>query len=75
MTSKIITALSVLTVAVQVEQPPFEPDTELAPTLVLDLIVTSAHMNIPNEVKRWHKSAPMLITAVTILGLIVLLHH
>jgi hypothetical protein len=46
-----------------------------APTLVLDLIVTSAHMNIPNEVKRWHKSAPMLITAVTILGLIVLLHH
>jgi hypothetical protein len=35
----------------------------------------SAHLDIPNEVKLWHKSAPLLITAVTILGLIVILHH
>jgi hypothetical protein len=32
-------------------------------------------LNIPNKVKLWHKSAPLLITAVTILGLIVILHH
>ena len=32
-------------------------------------------MNIPNEVKLWHKSAPLLITAATILGLIVIFHH
>jgi hypothetical protein len=32
-------------------------------------------LNIPNEVKLWHKSAPWLITAVMILGLIVILHH
>jgi hypothetical protein len=46
-----------------------------APTLALHLIVRSAHLNIPNEVKLWHKSAPLLIAAVTILGLIVILHH
>jgi len=32
-------------------------------------------LNIPNEVKLWHKSAPLLITAATILGLIVIFHH
>jgi hypothetical protein len=32
-------------------------------------------LNHPNKVKLWHKSAPLLITAVTILGLIVILHH
>jgi len=32
-------------------------------------------MNMPNEVKPWHKAAPLLITAVTILGLIVILYH
>jgi hypothetical protein len=32
-------------------------------------------LNIPNKVKLWHKSAPLLITAVTILGLIVILHQ
>jgi hypothetical protein len=47
----------------------------LAPTLALHLIVRSAHLNIPNEVKLWHKSAPLLIAAATILGLIVILHH
>ena len=46
-----------------------------APTLALHLIVRSAHLNIPNEVKLWHKSAPLLITAATILGLIVIFHH
>jgi hypothetical protein len=46
-----------------------------APTLAHHLPVRSAHLNIPNEVKLWHKSAPLLITAVTILGLIVILHH
>jgi hypothetical protein len=46
-----------------------------APTLALHLIVRSAHLNIPNEVKLWHKSAPLLIAATTILGLIVILHH
>jgi hypothetical protein len=45
-----------------------------APTLALHLIVRSA-LNIPNKVKLWHKSAPLLITAATILGLIVILHH
>jgi hypothetical protein len=44
-------------------------------TLTLHLTVRSAHLNIPNEVKLWHKSAPWLITAVTILGLIVILHQ
>jgi hypothetical protein len=46
-----------------------------APTLALHLIVRRAHLNIPNEVKLWHKSAPLLIAATTILGLIVILHH
>jgi hypothetical protein len=46
-----------------------------APTLALHLIVRNAHMNIPNEVKPWHKAAPLLITAVTILGLIVILYR
>jgi hypothetical protein len=46
-----------------------------APTLALDLIVRSAHLNIPNEVKLWHKAAPLLITAATILGLIVIFHQ
>jgi hypothetical protein len=32
-------------------------------------------LNIPIEVKLWHKAAPLLISAVTILGLIVILHH
>jgi hypothetical protein len=32
-------------------------------------------LNITNKVKLWHKSAPLLITAATILGLIVILHH
>jgi hypothetical protein len=45
-----------------------------APTLALPLIVRSAHLNIPNE-KLWHKSAPLLIAAATILGLMVILHH
>jgi hypothetical protein len=45
------------------------------PTLALHLIVRSAHLNIPNEVKLWHKSAPLLIVAVTILSLIVILRH
>jgi hypothetical protein len=35
----------------------------------------SAQLNIPNEVKLWHKSAPLLITAVMILGLVVIFHH
>lgn len=35
----------------------------------------SAHLNIPNDGKLWHKSAPWLITAATILGLIVIFHH
>jgi hypothetical protein len=46
-----------------------------APTLALHLIVRSAHLNIPNEVKLWHKAAPLLITVVTILGLIVIFQH
>jgi hypothetical protein len=46
-----------------------------APTLSLHLIVRSTHLNIPNEVKLWHKAAPLLITAVTILGLIVIFQH
>jgi hypothetical protein len=46
-----------------------------APTLALHLIVRSAHLNIPNEVKLWHKSAPWVITAATILGLIVIFQH
>jgi hypothetical protein len=46
-----------------------------APTLALHLIVRSTHLNIPNEVKLWHKSASLLIAAATILGLIVILHH
>jgi hypothetical protein len=37
--------------------------------------VRSAHLNIPNEVKLWHKSAPWVITAATILGLIVIFQH
>jgi hypothetical protein len=37
--------------------------------------VRSAHLNIPNEVKLWHKSAPWIITAATILGLIVIFRH
>jgi hypothetical protein len=41
----------------------------------VSLIVRSAHLNISNEVKLWHKSAPLLITAATILGLIVIFHH
>jgi hypothetical protein len=32
-------------------------------------------LNIPNEVKLWHKSAPWLITAAVILALIVILHR
>jgi hypothetical protein len=32
-------------------------------------------LNIPNEVKLWHKAAPVMISAATILGLIVILHH
>jgi hypothetical protein len=32
-------------------------------------------LNITNEVKHWHKAAPLLITVATILGLIVILHH
>jgi hypothetical protein len=35
----------------------------------------SAHLNIANEVKHWHKAAPWLLSAATILGLIVILHH
>jgi hypothetical protein len=46
-----------------------------APTLALHLSARSAHLNIPNEVKPWHKAAPWLISAVTILGLIVILHN
>jgi hypothetical protein len=46
-----------------------------APTLALQLIGRSAHLNIPNEAKLWHKSAPWLITAATILGLIVIFQH
>jgi hypothetical protein len=47
-----------------------------APTLAYELIaLRSAHLNIPKEVKLWHKSAPLLITAVTILGLVVIFHH
>jgi hypothetical protein len=34
-----------------------------------------AHLNNPNDVKRWHKGAPLLITAATILGLIVIFSH
>jgi hypothetical protein len=32
-------------------------------------------MNNSDKVKLWHKSAPLLIAAATILGLIVILHH
>jgi hypothetical protein len=32
-------------------------------------------LNITHEAKLWHKSAPFLIAAATILGLIVILHH
>jgi hypothetical protein len=46
-----------------------------APTLAVHLTVRSAQLNIPNEVKLWHKSAPLLITAVAILGLIVIFQH
>jgi hypothetical protein len=46
-----------------------------APTLALHLTGRSAHLNIPNEVKLWHKSAPWLITAATILGLVVIFQH
>jgi hypothetical protein len=45
-----------------------------APTLAFHLVVRSAHLNIPKDVKLWHKSAPLLITAATILGLIVIFH-
>jgi hypothetical protein len=45
------------------------------PTLALHLIGRSAHLNILNKVKFWHKSAPLLITAVTILGMIVVLRY
>jgi len=45
------------------------------PTLALHLTVRSAHLNIPNQVKLWHKSAPLLITAVMFLGLVFILHH
>ena len=31
-------------------------------------------MNISNEAKSWHSAAPWLISAVTILSLIVILH-
>lgn len=37
--------------------------------------VRSADMNIPNEVKLWHKAAPVLITVATILGLVVIFQH
>jgi hypothetical protein len=32
-------------------------------------------LNIPNDVKPWHKAAPLLITAATILGLIVIFQY
>jgi hypothetical protein len=32
-------------------------------------------LNIPNEVKLWHKAAPMLIAVATILGLAVIFQH
>jgi hypothetical protein len=34
-----------------------------------------AHLKNPNDVKRWHKGAPLLITAATILGLLVIFSH
>jgi hypothetical protein len=34
-----------------------------------------AHLKNPNDVKRWHKGAPLLISAATILGLLVLFSH
>jgi hypothetical protein len=37
--------------------------------------VKGAHLKNPNDVKRWHKGAPLLITAATILGLIVIFSH
>jgi hypothetical protein len=46
-----------------------------APRLVHHLTVRSTQLDEPNTVKIWHKSAPLLITVVTILGLIVILHH
>jgi hypothetical protein len=39
------------------------------------IILRSAHLNIPNDVKLWHKAAPVLITVATILGLIVIFQH
>jgi hypothetical protein len=35
----------------------------------------SAHLNISNEAKPWHRAAPWLLSAVTILGLIVIFHR
>jgi hypothetical protein len=32
-------------------------------------------MNSSDDVKTWHKAAPWLISAVTILCVIVILHH
>jgi hypothetical protein len=39
------------------------------------ITVRSGHLNIPNEVKLWHKAAPLLITVATILGLVVIFQH
>jgi hypothetical protein len=39
------------------------------------ITVRSADLNIPNEVRLWHKAAPLLITVATILGLVVLFQH
>jgi hypothetical protein len=46
-----------------------------APTLALHLFIRSAQLNSPNEVRHWHKSAPLLITAVTILAVVIILYH
>jgi hypothetical protein len=35
----------------------------------------SVHLNIPNKVKLWHRSAPLLIVAATMLGLTVILYR
>jgi hypothetical protein len=41
----------------------------------LTLPVRSTHLNIANKVKPWHKAAPWLMSAATILGLIVIFHN
>lgn len=61
------------------------PECKTRPYVTLLLILhahtgASSHrkeraLNIPDKVKLWHKSAPLLVTAATILGLIVILHH